>query len=87
MEVLVEGSGGSSGWPEPGCRCASCLGATSAGKLRGRSAIVADDTVRLGGAAGPDGAEGAEGDIPGGFRVLGLPDARDAGGLGGWDVT
>ena len=25
MRVLVEGSGGASGWPEPGCRCASCL--------------------------------------------------------------
>ena len=25
MQVLVEGSGGSSGWPQPGCRCASCL--------------------------------------------------------------
>src|SRR2546425_577147 len=25
MHVLVEGSGGSSGWPQPGCRGASCL--------------------------------------------------------------
>ncbi len=25
MRVLVEGSGGAAGWPQPGCRCASCL--------------------------------------------------------------
>ncbi len=91
MHVLVEGSGGSSGWPQPGCRCASCLRCRADGTIRKRSAIVVDGVLRLaaGGANGADGADGA------GFRVRRLPDARggaglgeeDAAGLGGWEVT
>ena len=47
MRILVEGSGGSSGWPEPGCRCASCRRQAAAGNTRGRSTIVVDDIVRI----------------------------------------
>ena len=71
MRVLVEGSGGSSGWPEPGCRCASCLRQAAAGHVRARSAIVVDGRV----AVGAGGAEGAEG-----YRVRAL-------GEGSWDIT
>jgi adenosylcobinamide kinase/adenosylcobinamide-phosphate guanylyltransferase len=79
MRVLVEGSGGASGWPQPGCRCASCLRAASDGRPRGPSAIVVDDAVRLAAGAAPRGAAG--------FGVLELADARDGGALGGWEVT
>ncbi len=47
MRVLVEGSGGSAGWPQPGCRCASCLRQAADGSLRKRSTIIVDDEVRL----------------------------------------
>jgi len=48
MRVLVEGSGGSAGWPQPGCRCASCLRQKTDGKVRIQSTIVVDGQVRLG---------------------------------------
>jgi len=75
MHVLVDGSGGSSGWPEPGCRCASCLRCLAGGTIRKRSAIVVDGVLRLG-VEGADGVDGAEAT---GFRVQQLP--------GGWEVT
>jgi adenosyl cobinamide kinase/adenosyl cobinamide phosphate guanylyltransferase len=71
MRVLVEGSGGSAGWPEPGCRCASCLRQTADGNMRARSSIVVDGRLRLG-AGDPAG-------VPG-YHVRRLGDA-------GWDVT
>jgi adenosylcobinamide kinase / adenosylcobinamide-phosphate guanylyltransferase len=71
MHVLVEGSGGRSGWPQPGCRCASCLRCLADGNIRKRSSIVVDGVLRLGG----DGAEG----LGGGYRVEAIG--------GGWDVT
>jgi adenosylcobinamide kinase/adenosylcobinamide-phosphate guanylyltransferase len=49
MHVLVEGSGGRSGWPQPGCRCASCLRCQADGNIRNRSTIVVDGVLRLGG--------------------------------------
>ena len=48
MRVLVEGSGGSAGWPQPGCRCASCLRQEADGNVRRESTIVVDGRVRLG---------------------------------------
>ncbi len=73
MEVLVEGSGGSSGWPEPGCRCASCRRVTVGGNRRQRSTIVVDGTLRLGadggeaqdGGAAQDGGEAQDGGTDG----------------------
>ena len=72
MRVLVEGSGGSAGWPQPGCRCASCLRQEADGNVRRESTIVVDGRVRLGiedaegGDAGGGDAEG--GDAGGGTR-------------------
>jgi adenosylcobinamide kinase / adenosylcobinamide-phosphate guanylyltransferase len=80
MRVLVEGSGGAAGWPQPGCRCASCLRKETDGHARKRSAIVIDGTVRLG--AGDVGSEGAAGHC-----VRELADARDREEPGGWDIT
>ena len=48
MRILVEGSGGSAGWPEPGCRCASCLRQAAAGNARSQSTIVVDGRLRFG---------------------------------------
>ena len=56
MRVLIEGSGGASGWPEPGCRCASCLYQAMDGSLRKQSTIIVDETVRLGIGGGGDGS-------------------------------
>jgi adenosylcobinamide kinase / adenosylcobinamide-phosphate guanylyltransferase len=92
MRVLVEGSGGASGWPEPGCRCASCLSQVMNGSLRKRSIIVVDDVVRLGvgdaggGGGGVGGGAGDE-EFAEGYLVRRLADARDPGRTGGWDVT
>jgi adenosylcobinamide kinase / adenosylcobinamide-phosphate guanylyltransferase len=83
MRVLVEGSGGDAGWPQPGCRCASCLRVGE--NVRVRSTIVVDGRLRLGGGDAGRGDAG-RGDA-GGYRVRRVGDARDAGGTGGWDVT
>jgi adenosylcobinamide kinase / adenosylcobinamide-phosphate guanylyltransferase len=76
MRVVMTGTGGSAGWPEPDCHCASCAGAAR-GNARARSTIVVDDILHLTFAAG-----GADGGGPlggGGYRV------REV--AGGWDVT
>jgi adenosylcobinamide kinase / adenosylcobinamide-phosphate guanylyltransferase len=85
MRVLVEGSGGAAGWPQPGCRCASCLRKETDGKARVRSTVLVDGAVRLGTGYVDGGyAEGAEG---AGYAVRRVGDAGGAGGTGGWDVT
>jgi adenosylcobinamide kinase / adenosylcobinamide-phosphate guanylyltransferase len=102
MHVLIEGTGGASGWPEAGCRCASCLRTAVGGRTRKRSSIVIDGAVVLGVAGGPAaggdgardlaGAAGGDGgrdlaEAAGGYRVRGLADAGGGGELGGWEVT
>jgi adenosylcobinamide kinase/adenosylcobinamide-phosphate guanylyltransferase len=95
MHVLVEGSGGVFGWPQPGCRCASCLRTGADGNIRKRSTIVVDGRLRLGVEGGLPGVEGG---LPGGEG--GLPGGNGDGGgerlaegfavrrvAGGWDVT
>ncbi|MGH3256032.1 MAG: bifunctional adenosylcobinamide kinase/adenosylcobinamide-phosphate guanylyltransferase [Streptosporangiaceae bacterium] len=91
MQVLIEGTGGAHGWPEPGCRCASCLRTAADGSARKRSAIVVDGVLRL--------VAGETEPAAAGYLVRRLPDARGAagsgtpgragvgsGGLGGWDA-
>jgi adenosylcobinamide kinase / adenosylcobinamide-phosphate guanylyltransferase len=51
MHVVAIGTGGAAGWPEPGCRCASCLRAARAGSKRAPSSILIDGVLAL----GPDG--------------------------------
>jgi len=93
MRVLVEGSGGGAGWPQPGCRCASCLRQAAIGNARKKSTIVVDGRLRLGaGAGGADAGAGKAGasagaaDAGAGYQVLRVPDLRE-GGSGGWDIT
>jgi adenosylcobinamide kinase / adenosylcobinamide-phosphate guanylyltransferase len=78
MRVLVEGAGGAYGWPEPGCRCASCARQATDGNVRGRSTILVDGTLRLAAGGGEPGAAG--------YLVRRLADARglrEAGGAYG----
>jgi adenosylcobinamide kinase/adenosylcobinamide-phosphate guanylyltransferase len=77
MRILVEGTGGSDGWPQPGCRCASCLRQVAAGNTRGRSTIVVDGCLRLG-AENPGETAG--------YRLVRVAD-REAVGAGGWDLS
>jgi adenosylcobinamide kinase / adenosylcobinamide-phosphate guanylyltransferase len=71
MRVLFTGTGGTAGWPEPGCRCASCQ--RTGGNVRVPSSIVVDEVLRLG-ADEPPGLQQAPG-----YQVREVP--------GGWDVT
>ena len=85
MEIGVLGSGGARGWPEPGCRCASCLRAGRQRIARAPSRLSVDGVLRLEGprVAGPSSAaaewdDGTERELSG-YRVRRL--------RGGWDVT
>ena len=67
----MAGTAGSGGWPQPGCQCASCSRARSAGRSRVPARVIADGALRI-----------VPGDVrPGaaGYRVQPVP--------GGWDVT
>ena len=81
MRVLVEGSGGSAGWPQPGCRCASCLRQGADQRPRRQSTIFVDGRVRLGSGAAELGGKR----VAAGYCVRRLADAR--GGAGGWELT
>lgn len=63
MDILVTGTGGTRGWPEPGCRCASCLRAAGAdGKARGRSTVLVEGVLRLGAVDEPVAGEAVVGE-------------------------
>ena len=80
MEVVLVGTGGDAGWPEPGCHCASCLPARAAGRARAPAAI------RLDGALIPD-EPGRPGDhLALGGHVVDLHPGARAGRVA-WSVT
>ncbi|MGA2825113.1 MAG: bifunctional adenosylcobinamide kinase/adenosylcobinamide-phosphate guanylyltransferase [Streptosporangiaceae bacterium] len=97
MYVQVHGSGGPRGWPEPGCRCASCQRARSAGPGRAPFRVVVDGALRLEGphAAALAGDSLAGDSLAGGEPVpeVAVRTAGEPGGYrvarlaGGWDVT
>ncbi|MFC4532281.1 bifunctional adenosylcobinamide kinase/adenosylcobinamide-phosphate guanylyltransferase [Sphaerisporangium dianthi] len=70
MKVLLSGTAGPYGWPEPGCGCASCRRLSSGHRLP--TAVVLDDVVRLAPPAGlrlvPPAA------MPKGYRMTVTPD-------------
>jgi adenosylcobinamide kinase/adenosylcobinamide-phosphate guanylyltransferase len=85
MEIGVLGSGGARGWPEPGCRCASCRRTGRQRITRAPSRVSVDGVLRLEGprVAGLSSApaewdEATERELSG-YRVRRL--------RGGWDVT
>ena len=47
MEVLLLGTGGADGWPNPWCTCASCNWAREAGVLRRQTAALVDDVLLI----------------------------------------
>ncbi|TYB61061.1 bifunctional adenosylcobinamide kinase/adenosylcobinamide-phosphate guanylyltransferase [Nonomuraea sp. PA05] len=65
MKVLLTGTAGSAGWPEPGCRCASCTALPPA--HRRPFGLVVD------GAAPPPWTRGRQLTAPDGSRLLYLP--------------
>lgn len=77
MDAVLIGSGGGGGWPEAGCRCASCLRAAAAGVARAPSQVLVDGALvlRPGRPPQPAGAGAA----PAGYQVTAVP--------GGWDIT
>ncbi len=76
MQVHIQGSGGVRGWPEPGCRCASCQRARTGGTGRAAFSVIVDGALRLAG--------GAEGPAGGARELAGYQIRRLS---GGWDVT
>lgn len=57
MELLLLGTGSPRGWPEPGCRCASCAGAAAARRVRAPTCALLDGVLLLD--PGPDAARAA----------------------------
>ncbi len=53
MDVQLAGTGGPAGWPQPGCRCASCSRARLAGLARAPTEIVIDGLMRIAGPPWP----------------------------------
>lgn len=75
MHILLEGTAGGSGWPEPGCHCASCAQARLAVPGRDPARVVVDGVLSLGSRR----AAGEVAPAAAGYRVHPVP--------GGWDVT
>lgn len=77
MDAVLTGTGGADGWPQPGCRCASCQRARAAGVQRQPGGVTVDGWLqfRPGQQARTDpGSPGARA-----HRIDPIP--------GGWDVT
>jgi adenosylcobinamide kinase / adenosylcobinamide-phosphate guanylyltransferase len=47
VDALVIGTGGADGWPENGCRCASCMRARAAGLRRGPGRVLVDGWLEV----------------------------------------
>jgi adenosylcobinamide kinase / adenosylcobinamide-phosphate guanylyltransferase len=77
VDALLTGTGGADGWPQPGCRCASCLRADAAGMHRRPGGVVIDGTVEF--RPGQPAIQGTGPAASAAHRIGTLP--------GGWDVT
>ena len=77
MEVCLLGTGGSRGWPQPGCPCASCAKAAAAGWRREPTQVLVNGVLRIepGRAPAPSPGHRAE-RVPGGWVVTGPGGAR-----------
>jgi adenosylcobinamide kinase / adenosylcobinamide-phosphate guanylyltransferase len=47
VDALLTGTGGAAGWPEPGCRCASCERASAARIRRRPGGVLVDETLEF----------------------------------------
>jgi adenosylcobinamide kinase / adenosylcobinamide-phosphate guanylyltransferase len=79
VDAVLIGTGGTDGWPEPGCRCASCQRAAAAGPGRSPGRVLVDGTLLLTPGTPPAAGRAAAGTGRPGHRVLAVP--------GGWDIT
>jgi adenosylcobinamide kinase / adenosylcobinamide-phosphate guanylyltransferase len=77
VDAVLTGTGGADGWPQPGCRCASCLPARTAGIRRRAGAVTVDGTLEF--RAGQPATSGAGSPAAAAHRIDAVP--------GGWDVT
>jgi adenosylcobinamide kinase / adenosylcobinamide-phosphate guanylyltransferase len=73
MEVCLAGTGGRGGWPEPGCRCASCARAAS-GRRRAAARVIVDGVLTVGAGEPPAGYRVQR--LPGGWTVIGPDGGR-----------
>ncbi len=83
MHALLIGTGGAHGWPEDGCRCASCLRAGSGGQARRPGRVLIDGSLEfLPGQQSPTGTGTTGGpghviaQLPGGFEITGPDGGR-----------
>jgi adenosylcobinamide kinase / adenosylcobinamide-phosphate guanylyltransferase len=83
VDALLTGTGGADGWPQPGCRCASCLRAGAAGMHRRPGGVVVDGTMEFRPGQAPMQGTGPAGTaahridaVPGGWEVTGPAGAR-----------
>jgi len=77
MDVRLAGTGGSGGWPRPGCGCASCARARSAGRYRAPAQVLVDEVLELRPGRAPGPPPGYQvGRMPGGWTVTGPDGAR-----------
>ncbi len=74
MEVRLAGTGGSGGWPRPGCGCASCARARAAGRRRALARVLVDGVLLIEPGRPPGAA---------GYRVERRPGGWDVSGPGG----
>src|ERR1700691_3144886 len=64
MEVRLAGTGGSGGWPQQGCECASCARIRAAGRSRAPARVIVDGRLRVG-----------SGEPPAGYQMRRMPGA------------
>jgi adenosylcobinamide kinase/adenosylcobinamide-phosphate guanylyltransferase len=77
VDAFLTGTGGADGWPQPGCRCASCLRAHAAGIRRRPGAVTVDGKLEF--RPGQHAIAGTTSAAAAAFRIDAVP--------GGWDVT
>ena len=83
MHALLIGTGGTGGWPEDGCRCASCTRAAASGLTRRPARVLIDGTLEfipyrriMPGTGQPGGAAHHVVQLPGGFDITGPDGGR-----------
>lgn len=81
MDVLLTGTGGAGGWPQPGCRCASCQRAGTAGVRRKPGGVVVDGVVELRPGHPPTRVTGSSPDAA--HRIHGIAEGFDVTGPDG----
>jgi adenosylcobinamide kinase / adenosylcobinamide-phosphate guanylyltransferase len=55
MQVCLAGTGGSGGWPQPGCGCAACARVRASGRTRAPARVVVDGALHIGSGRPPPG--------------------------------